>query len=151
MKKSELQQIIREEIQNALNENTPKYKKGDTFAYKGTRYTVVSDNGYVVNVVDKNGKESTLNHNQISQGAHKSINEMEGEDYYTLYYIDRPFKDDPDFEEYILLTLKASDKDSALEKARKYRPKNWKFNSKNDPFNIKKLEDSGEEYYEEIA
>jgi len=53
MKKSELRQIIQEEILNVLNEN--RYKEGDKLNYRGINYTVLSDSGYVVNVVDEKG------------------------------------------------------------------------------------------------
>jgi hypothetical protein len=79
MKKSELLQIIKEEIKAVINENTPRYKKGDKLNYKGINYTVVSDSGYVVDVVDGKGNKSTYNYNQLNQGVfRKPVNE-EGE------------------------------------------------------------------------
>jgi hypothetical protein len=79
MKKSELRQIIQEEIQNVLVEaesSKPKYKKGDTLTYKGTKYTVSSDNGYTVNVTDADGKKKMFNYNQLNQGGVKKSNNL---------------------------------------------------------------------------
>lgn len=73
MKLSEFKQLIREEIKSVLKEEAPKprYKKGDRFAYRGMGYTVITDDGYVVKVVDKNGKAATFNYNQLNQGVWK--------------------------------------------------------------------------------
>jgi hypothetical protein len=73
MKISELKLIIKEEIADLFNSDAPKakYKKGDKLNYRGTPYTVVSDSGYVVTVVDDKGKETTYNHNQLRQGVYK--------------------------------------------------------------------------------
>lgn len=82
MKKSEFKQLIREEIQSVLKEEAPKpkYKKGDTFHYKGSKCTVTSDNGYIVNVQHANGEKATYNHNQLKHGVFKKdVNENEGE------------------------------------------------------------------------
>jgi hypothetical protein len=82
MKKSELKQIIQEEIQNVLVEaesTKPRYKKGDILTYRGTKYTVSSDNGYTVNVTDNDGKKKMFNYSQLNQGSVKkfsNLNEM---------------------------------------------------------------------------
>lgn len=83
MKKSQLLQIIKEEIQDIFKSDNPKakYKKGDKINYRGTSYTVKSDNGYVVTGVDARGKEKTLNHNQLSQGM---VSEESTEKEYSL-------------------------------------------------------------------
>ena len=81
MKISELKLIIKEEIADLFNSDAPKakYSEGDKLNYRGIPYTVVSDSGYVVTVVDSKGKESAYNHNQLSQGVfRKPVNE-EGE------------------------------------------------------------------------
>jgi hypothetical protein len=78
---------------------------------------------------------------------------MPGSDnYYTYYYINRPYSYDPDFEEFVNVTVKAPNKDMALEKIKKYKgDKNWKFSSENNPSDIEKYEEAGKEYYEEIS
>lgn len=100
MKKSELKQIIQEEIKAVLKEEAPKprYKKGDKLNYRGISYTVLSDNGYVVKVVDKNDKEAMYNYNQLNQGVFKKpdyLNEKEDEmKEYTFEYAYWYGKDD---------------------------------------------------------
>lgn len=73
MKLSKLKLIIKEEISDFFSSDAPKakYNKGDKLNYRGINSTVVSDNGYVVTVVDDKGKESTYNHNQLRQGVYK--------------------------------------------------------------------------------
>ena len=51
----------------AVSENTPKYKEGDMFSYKGTRFTVVSDSGYAVKAKNKAGKIFNFNYTQLSR------------------------------------------------------------------------------------
>ena len=80
MKKSELKQIIQEEILNVLNEN--RYKEGDKLNYRGINYTVLSDSGYVVNVVDEKGNKSMFNYNQLNQGVFKKPVYEEGKQTY---------------------------------------------------------------------
>ena len=65
MKLNSLKQLVREELTKAINENTPKYKEGDTFNYMGTKHTVVSDSGYVVKAKLPNGKVVRLNYGQL--------------------------------------------------------------------------------------
>ena len=91
MKLSDLKLIIKEEISDFFNSDAPKakYSKGDKLNYRGMNYTVVSDSGYVVTVVDEKGKESTYNHNQLNQGIfRKPVNEEGemGEYRFTVYY-----------------------------------------------------------------
>lgn len=51
----------------AISENTPKYKKGDTFSYKGSYYTVSSDDGFVVKAErNKDGYKIMLNYSQLA-------------------------------------------------------------------------------------
>ena len=69
MKRTELKQIIKEEIIKVLNEVSPQYKSGDTFPYRGAIMTVITDDGYVVRAKNKEGIEKTLNHKQIKDQA----------------------------------------------------------------------------------
>lgn len=114
MKKSELLQIIKEEIQDAFKKDNPKakYKKGDKINYRGTSYTVKSDNGYVVTGVDAKRKEKTFNHNQLSQGM---VKEESTEKEFTFDYTYRGGKGDDEFDDDV--TVKASSKEEAIEKA----------------------------------
>lgn len=72
MKPSQLKQIIKEELQKILSENTPKYKKGDTLTYMGTKHEVVSDDGFVVKAKLPNGKIKTLNYSQLKKTLNES-------------------------------------------------------------------------------
>ena len=65
MKLNSLKELVKEELTKAINENTPKYKEGDTFNYMGTKHTVVSDSGYVVKAKLSNGKVVRLNYGQL--------------------------------------------------------------------------------------
>jgi hypothetical protein len=120
MKKSVLRQIIQEEISDFFKSDSPKpkYKKGDKIKYRGTPYTVVSDSGYVVTVVDNNGKEATYNHNQLRQGVFKgfdSVNEEDKIKEYTFQYAYWYGKDnDYDFDN---VTVKASSEKEARDLA----------------------------------
>jgi hypothetical protein len=59
--------LITKQVPMTVNENTPKYKKGDMFAYKGSRYTVISDDGYVVKAErNKDGYKIMLNYSQLA-------------------------------------------------------------------------------------
>jgi hypothetical protein len=50
-----------------VNENEPKYKEGDLFGYGGSRYTVLSDDGYVVKAKrNKDGYRIMLNYAQLA-------------------------------------------------------------------------------------
>lgn len=123
MKLEKIKQIIKEEIDNILNEEAPKprYKRGDIFVYRGIKYIVVSDDGYVVKAMDKDKKEAMFNYNQLNQGVFKKpdyLNEEEKE--YTFkyaYWYGR--EDDYDFDD---VTVKASSEEEArklaLEKAK---------------------------------
>lgn len=136
MKKSELKAIIKEEIQNILKEEAPepKFKKGDSFAYRGVRYTVVSDNGYVVKVVDKKGNEATYNYNQLKQGMSSPKpdflkEEDKKEIDYEVYYSYRERGNDPEETE-TPINVKASSKEEAIklakEKLEKDKPSRWR-------------------------
>jgi hypothetical protein len=51
---------------SADNNNPPKYEEGDLFGYGGSRYTVLSDDGYVVKAKrNKDGYEIMLNYAQL--------------------------------------------------------------------------------------
>lgn len=115
MKKSELLQIIKEEIQDAFKKDNPKakYKRGDKINYRGTSYTVKSDNGYVVTGTDAKGKEKTFNYNQLSQGM---VKEESTEKEFTFDYTYRGGKGgDDEFDDDV--TVKASSKEEAIDKA----------------------------------
>ena len=72
MNKSDLRNIIKEEISRAINENKPKFKPGEHFTYMGTNHEVIDDNGFIVTAMTKNGHRVKLNHNQL-----KAINESD--------------------------------------------------------------------------
>jgi hypothetical protein len=72
MKHSQLKQLIKEELQKALAENSPKYKKGDTLIYMGTKHEVISDDGFVVKAKLPNGKIKTLNYSQLKETLNES-------------------------------------------------------------------------------
>jgi len=55
-----------------LNEGSPKYKKGDTLTYMGTKHEVVSDDGFVVKAKLPNGKIKTYNHSQLKETLNES-------------------------------------------------------------------------------
>jgi hypothetical protein len=65
MKLNSLRQLVKEELTKAINENTPKYKEGDTFNYMGTKHIVVSDDGYIVKAKLPNGKVVRINYGQL--------------------------------------------------------------------------------------
>ncbi len=65
MKLNSLRQLVKEELTKAINENTPKYKEGDTFNYMGTKHVVVSDDGYIVKAKLHNGKVVRINYGQL--------------------------------------------------------------------------------------
>jgi len=148
MKKSELKQLIREEIQNLIKEEAPKpkFKKGDSFAYRGIRYTVISDNGYVVKVEDKKGKEATYNYNQLKQGMSSPKPDFlkeEKEIDYEVYYMYRERGND-EIETETPINVKASSKEEAIEKAKEKlkadKPSRWRarINSSFEAFEKKK-------------
>lgn len=132
MKLSELKQIIKEEIQAVLNENTPKYKKGDKLK---NGLTVVSDNGYVVKAEDEKGNVRQYNYNQLKsiKGYEKpkgSVMETEEKEYkvgYWIYLVDD--------KEYLVLKVMASSDEEALEKAKKQKPMGSKFEIRRDLMN----------------
>ena len=114
MKKSELKSIIREEIKNAFEKNSPKakYKKGDKINYLGNQYIVLSDNGYVVTGVDSRGREKTINHNQLSQGMVKEESKEKEYDVYYNYRAGKTGDEEGDDE----VTVTASSKEEAIDK-----------------------------------
>ena len=73
MKLDNLKQLVKEELTKAINENTPKYKEGDTFNYRGTKHIVVSDSGYVVNAKLPNGKIVRLNYGQLKDRVSENV------------------------------------------------------------------------------
>ncbi len=118
MKKSELLHIIKEEIKDAFEKNSPKakYKKGDKINYLGNQYTVLSDNGYVITGVDSRGREKTVNHSQLKQGMVVSVKEelKEKKYYFTYTYINK--EGDKDNDE---IVVTASNEEEARKKAKK--------------------------------
>lgn len=68
MKKSELRQLIREEL-NRLCED---HKPGDIVHYKGTRYEVVEEGQYIITLKNlETGKILKLNYNQFKNQSYK--------------------------------------------------------------------------------
>lgn len=122
MKISEFKQFIREEIQAVLKEEAPKprYKKDDKFSYRGMSYTVLSDDGYVVKAVDKNGDKAMYNYNQLNAGVYKKpdylnyINEEGEMKEYTFEYAYWYGEDDYDFDD---VTVKARNEEEARDLA----------------------------------
>jgi hypothetical protein len=65
MKKSELRQIIREELKQLIPES---HKPGDKVKYMGTSHTVVSEDEYIITLKrDEDGKIIKLNYNQFKK------------------------------------------------------------------------------------
>jgi nitrogen fixation protein FixH len=138
MKKSELQQIIKEEILNILNEN--RYKEGDKLNYRGINYTVLSDSGYVVNVVDEKGNKAMLNYNQLNQGVFKKPVYEEGNKKYTFEYVHYEYKSTIKVPETVTVTASNEDeaRDKAYDKAKKFcEEENVKLKSSKAEFKLK--------------
>jgi hypothetical protein len=58
--------LMAKRVPMTVNENEPKYKEGDVIGYGGSRYTVLSDDGYVVKAKrNKDGYEIMLNYAQL--------------------------------------------------------------------------------------
>jgi hypothetical protein len=59
--------LMAKRVPMTVNENEPKYKEGDVIGYGGSRYTVLSDDGYVVKAKrNKDGYEIMLNYAQLN-------------------------------------------------------------------------------------
>jgi hypothetical protein len=144
MKLSELKLIIKEEISDFFNSDAPKskYKKGDTLNYRGTPYTVVSDSGYVVTVVDDKGKESTYNHNQLSQGIYKKpsyLNEKEEMKKYKFEFVHYEYRSTIKVPGTLIVTASNEDeaRDKAYEEAKKFcEEENFKLKSSKEEFKL---------------
>ena len=106
MKLNNLRQLVKEELTKAINENTSKYKEGDTFNYVGTKHIVVSDDGFVIKAKTPNGKLVKINYNQLKN--HLSENESEknlkdmplenmAEGTYEIEYIVADYDGGPDY------------------------------------------------------
>lgn len=66
MKKSELKEILKEEIKRILKENM--FEEGETVMYMGEPHQVLLDNGYVIKLVSKkSGTKVTLNYSQAKE------------------------------------------------------------------------------------
>ena len=65
MKLNSLRQLVKEELTKAINENTPKYSKGDTLIYMGTKLLVVSDDGFIIKAMAPSGKIFKINYGQL--------------------------------------------------------------------------------------
>jgi hypothetical protein len=65
MKLNNLRQLVKEELTKAINENTPKYSKGDTLIYMGTKLLVVSDDGFIIKAMAPSGKIFKINYGQL--------------------------------------------------------------------------------------
>jgi len=142
MKKSELQQLIREEIQKALEIQTEelskdkikdkisKLKKGDKVSVDGFTQEVVGNNGYVITLKNaKTGKEITKNYNQMIKQAFLRENEAEAEVDYEVYYMYRE-RGNNEEETETPINVKASNKEEAVKKAKEKlkadKPSRWK-------------------------
>ena len=106
MKLNNLRQLIKEELTKALNENTPKYKEGDTFNYVGTKHIVISDDGFIIKAKTPSGKVVKINYNQLKNRI--SENELEknlkdmplenmAEGTYEIEYIVSDYDGGPDY------------------------------------------------------
>jgi hypothetical protein len=59
--------LMAKRVPMTVNENEPKYKEGDVIGYGGSRYTVLSDDGYVVKAKrNKDGYRIMLNYAQLA-------------------------------------------------------------------------------------
>ena len=59
--------LMAKQVPMTVNENEPKYKEGDVIGYGGSRYTVLSDDGYVVKAKrNKDGYRIMLNYAQLA-------------------------------------------------------------------------------------
>jgi hypothetical protein len=114
MKLNSLKQLVKEELTKAINENTPKYKEGDTFNYMGTKHTVISDSGYVVKAKLSNGKVVRLNYGQlkdrVSENAEtRDLKDMPLENMeegtYKIEYIIADSDGGPDYSDFDTVTI----------------------------------------------
>jgi hypothetical protein len=116
MKLSELKQLIKEEIQAALNENTPR----TSVRYNGIDYEVIEDYGTAVKV-KMGSKVRTLNNSQLTQSVEKekkysSVKEAEEKEYKVEYwYRFGKYGDDEDYE---VVKVMATSEEEAIEKAK---------------------------------
>ena len=118
MKLNSLRQLVKEELTKAINENTPKYKEGDTFNYMGTKHVVVSDDGYIVKAKLPNGKVVRINYGQlkdrVSENAETKdlkdmpLENMEEGTYKIEYITEYPGEGGPDYSDF---TVKSITKD----------------------------------------
>lgn len=59
--------LMTKQVPMTVNENEPKYKEGDVISYMGSRYTVLSDDGFVVKAKrNKDGYSIMLNYAQLA-------------------------------------------------------------------------------------
>jgi len=65
MKLDNLRQLVKEELKRTLTKNTPKYIKGDTFIYMGSKYLVVSDDGFIIKAMSPSGRIVKINYGQL--------------------------------------------------------------------------------------
>jgi hypothetical protein len=80
MKLNNLRQLVKEELTKVINENTPKYKEGDTFNYFGTKHIVVSDDGFVIKAKTPSGKVVKINYNQLKNRVSENESERDFKD-----------------------------------------------------------------------
>jgi len=118
MKLNSLRQLVKEELTKAINENTPKYKEGDTFNYMGTKHIVVSDDGYIVKAKLPNGKVVRINYGQLKDRVSENaetrdlkdmpLENMEEGTYKVEYITEYPGEGGPDYSDF---TVKSITKD----------------------------------------
>jgi hypothetical protein len=65
MKLDNLRQLVKEELERTLSEGTPKYTKGDTFIYMGSKHLVVSDDGFIIKAMAPSGRIVKINYGQL--------------------------------------------------------------------------------------
>ena len=142
MKLSDLKLIIKEEISDFFNSDTPKakYNKGDKLNYRGMNYTVVSDDGYVVTVEDEKGKESIFNHNQLNQGIfRKPVNEEGEMKEYKYEFVHYEYRSTIKVPATVIVTASSPEEalDKAYEKAEAFCEKEYvKLKSKKEEFKL---------------
>jgi hypothetical protein len=114
MKLNNLRQLVKEELTKAINENTPKYKEGDTFIYMGAKHQVISDDGFIVKAMAPSGRIVKLNYGQlkdrVSENAEtRDLKDMPLENMeegtYKVEYIVADSDGGPDYSDFDTVTI----------------------------------------------
>jgi len=77
MKLNNLRQLVKEELKRTLSEGTPKYTKGDTFIYMGSKHLVVSDDGFIIKAMGPSGKIVKINYGQLKDRVSENTTEAD--------------------------------------------------------------------------